>query len=56
MKVLLCWSPTEDHSWNPDLASGLRDYGDEVREIHDLGQLEELDLEEFEKGRTFEGL
>jgi len=48
MKVLLCWSPTEDHSWNPDLASGLRGYGDEVREIHDLAQLDALRLEEFD--------
>lgn len=45
MRILLCWSPTEDRSWNPDLAAGLRDLGDVVVEAHDLTGLERLALE-----------
>ena len=48
MKILLCWSPTEDHSWNPDLAAGLRSLGEEVVEVHDLTGLEALDATGFD--------
>ena len=48
LRVLLCWSPTEENSWNPDLADFLRAGGDEVAEVHDLASLDALDLSGFD--------
>ena len=48
MRILLCWSAEEENSWNPVLARLLRDFGDDVTEVHGLTELELLDLEEFD--------
>ncbi len=46
--ILLAWEANELNSWNPILADLLRDAGDTVTEVHDVDELERLDLEEFD--------
>jgi glutathione synthase/RimK-type ligase-like ATP-grasp enzyme len=48
LRILLCWSPTEENSWNPDLIDFLRAAGDEVVEVHDLAGLDAQDLSGFD--------